>query len=114
MAAVVLQMLGFFCHEARNGFLELRVGNPVLAPGGYRFKSALDLVFALRARIEALVAMLDAVVDALVVAGFKMQELALFAATPIAPIQRIRALEEQGTGNTLLVLRGKHQQQLLG
>src|SRR5277367_770768 len=50
-----------------------------------RHEAARHLVFALRAGLESLQFLLDAVIDALVVAGLEMQAVVVAARAPVAP-----------------------------
>src|SRR5690242_5325553 len=63
-------------------------------PGQHGLEPARDLVLALRARLEPGQTVLDAVLDALVIARLEVQAVILRRRTPVAPEQRIVALEE--------------------
>jgi hypothetical protein len=60
---------------------------PVRRPGRDRLKSATDLVFALGAGFENLLAILYAIVDSLVVAGFEVQGVVICIGAPVPSIQ---------------------------
>src|ERR1700716_1047143 len=64
-----------------------------------RHESPRHLVLALRSRFEALQFMLDAVFDALVVAGLEMQAVVVAAGAPVAAEQGIVAHEKYGYGD---------------
>src|SRR5690606_9498049 len=87
MRPVLLLVPRFFAYKAGNGVAEAGVSDPVQAPGWHRLEAALDLVFTLRTGVEAPEAMADTVVDALVVAGFEVQELVVGRCTPVAPVE---------------------------
>ena len=72
MADVVINMRLFIFYEVRNRLRKIRLFNPVQAPGYHGFETTLNFVFTLSAGIKAFEAMLDAIIYALVVAGFKM------------------------------------------
>ena len=78
-----------------------------------RLEAAAYLVFALRARLEAIEALLDAELDALVVAGLEMQAVEVFSASPIATVQRIAANKEHSHSDNLIPVLGKLEQQRL-
>ena len=63
----------FTLEVAGHGGAQGRIGEPVRGPGEGRLEAARELVLALRAGLEALQAVADAVLDALVVAGLEMQ-----------------------------------------
>src|SRR5579871_999344 len=64
--------------------------------GDRGYESPRDLVLPLSAGFEALQSLLDAVLDALVVAGFEMQAVKIAAGSPIASVQRLAADKENG------------------
>lgn len=64
----------FLIEEILDGVGEDRVSDVVVGGGFDRFKAALDFVFPLSAGVEVLEVVGDGVVDALIVAGFKVEE----------------------------------------
>src|SRR5258707_8948027 len=58
-----------------------------------------DLVFTLGARLEALQLLLDAIFDALVVAGLEVQAVKIAARAPIAAVQGFATDEKYGHGD---------------
>ena len=56
-------------------------------------------MFALRARVEKLQAVLDAVLDALVVTGFEVQRIFLHRGAPVAAIEPAAPCEKNGGRN---------------
>ncbi len=68
-----------------------RIGNPMGAVGWQRQIAALDLVRPLRARLDARQPVGDGEFDRLIVAAFKMQELVVAIAAPIAAVDRVLA-----------------------
>src|SRR4026207_1412646 len=73
---------------------EARIGNPVRRPGLRRLEAARHFVLALRAGFEALQALLDTVLDSLVIARLEMQAVKLGRGAPIASVERVAAAEE--------------------
>jgi len=70
---LVTQNIFFFIFKkAADGLIKFRMGNPVIGPGQFRFKAALNFMFTLSAGIKTLQAFLNTVFAALVIAGFKM------------------------------------------
>ena len=74
---------------------------PVRGPGRLRSEPAADLVFALRARLEKLESLFDAIVDTLVVAGLEVQSVVVAVAAPVTAVQRVGTLVEYGGRNRL-------------
>ena len=61
-------------------------------------------MFSLRAGFKALQAVVDAILQPLVIAGFKMQAMKIMTATPVAAIQRVTATSIKGTGYILILM----------
>ena len=76
--------------------------------GNDRLETANQLVLALGAGIEALQAMADGVLHALVETGFEVQPIKLRQATPVAPIQAVAADQAKGHGYGAAGLMGQH------
>src|SRR6266850_1392380 len=74
-----------------DGAAESGIDDPMRREGRHRHVAALDLVIALRARLDPLQAVRDGVVDGLVVAGLEMQEGVALQAAPVAAVERIVA-----------------------
>lgn len=83
---VGVDVLLFILQEVFNGVRKSRMLYPVAGPGMHGREAALDFVLALRARINTRDLVADAIVDALVIAGFKMQKPVFLGAAPVAAI----------------------------
>src|SRR6266852_2541777 len=83
---LVLQIVG-------DRAAERGVGDIMRGMGGDRAVAARDLVGALRARLDHLQALLDRVLDRLIVADLEMQERPVLDRAPIAAIDRLAAEE---------------------
>lgn len=89
-----------FAGEVRtNRRTKALIQNQVRRAGLRRFEAARDLVFALRARLEACESRLDAVLDALVIAGLEVQAVKVGRGTPVAAVKCIRGPEEDRAGD---------------
>ena len=77
-----------------DGATEPWIGDPMRGMRQGRHETAGDLVLALRAGLEARDAVLDAVLDALVVAGLEVQAVELVRCAPVAAVERVAADEE--------------------
>src|SRR5271166_3145233 len=73
---------------------EARVGDPMRGAGQRRHEAARHFVLSLRARLEALQLVFDAIFDALVITGFEMQAVIVAAGTPVAAVKGVGADEE--------------------
>ncbi len=80
--------------EITDGGGKALVGDVMRGARHGRHEAAGYLVLALRAGLEACESVLDAVFDALVVAGLEMQAVVVAAGAPVAAVQRILAHEE--------------------
>lgn len=75
---VALYMSRFFVKIVTNGREKVRFGEPVCGPCRNRNKATADLVFTLCTRFEYALAGVDAVLNTLVVTGFKVQSVVLY------------------------------------
>ena len=71
-------------------------------------------MFALCAAVEALELVLDGVVYALVVAGFEVQAMEVFARAPVAAVQSVVAAETNGGGDGMGLMGGELHHDALG
>ena len=106
-------MPGFFIQVSTDRVRELGMCQPVSRPGRLRGKAAADLVLPLGAGLENLFAGVNAVVDALVVAGLEVQGIVMAITSPIAPVQDFLTFEENGGGHRALVLLGENHQDIV-
>src|SRR5690349_4189484 len=74
---------------------EAFVRDPVPAAHERRQEAARELVFALRAGLETGQAFAQAVLDALVVAGFEVQSRHGFGRAPVAAVERVAAAQAE-------------------
>src|SRR5580692_1211550 len=81
---VVVHAAGLTQGKVANGRGKSLVRNEMRRARQSRYKSARHLVLALRARLEALQLVLDAILDSLVVAGLEMQAMVVAAGAPVA------------------------------
>src|SRR5579883_1348692 len=100
--------------EIRHRPRETGIAYPMRAVGRCRHVAALDLVLALRARLDALQAMRDGEVDRAVVASLEMQEGEIAQTSPVAAIKRIAAEEIERAGDVAAALACHHQHHALG
>src|SRR6056297_1203202 len=70
------------------------MGEPVAGPGRYGTEAAAELVLALGSRLEAMTALGERELDALVEAGFEMQAVVVLVAAPVTSVQHPSADEE--------------------
>src|SRR5262245_24611886 len=77
---------------------EAPVRDVVRRPRERRLETARDLVVALRTRVELRDALLDAVLDALVIAGFEVEAVVVASRglSPVASVERVGTLKEHG------------------
>lgn len=80
----------------------------------YRFKTTLDFVLALSTGVEALQAVFDAVFDALVVAGFEVQELEFLQAAPVAAVEFGVVAQAERGGDAAAVAGGDDHENIVG
>ena len=80
---IALDVPALFLEVVANCREKLRVCEPVRRPSRFGNKSAADLVLTLRTWLEDLLARLDAVFDALVIAGLEVQGVVVAIAAPI-------------------------------
>src|SRR4029079_14228340 len=84
------------------------------AVGLNREIAAGELMGALGAGLDPGEAMLNGVVDSLVVADLEMQTGMLLDGAPIAAIERIGANEVEGAGDGAAIALGEHEEDLVG
>src|SRR6185437_7369557 len=84
-----------------------RISNPVRRPRDGRGEAARELVLTLRARLKAREALLDAVVDPLVVAGLEVQAVVIVLRAPVASVERILRAQEYGSGDRATPVAGQ-------
>ena len=70
--SILAHRRGFPIQEVGDGAVKIGMGDPVGRVGERREKASVNLVFALRARLEAPQAVPDTIVQTLIIAGFKM------------------------------------------
>ncbi len=68
---------------------KIGVANPVIGPGQDGFKAALNFMLTLRPGIKTLKSFFDTVINALVVAGFEVQELVFLGTAPVTAEKRV-------------------------
>src|SRR5690349_21485423 len=90
-----------------NGATETRISDPVRGPCGRRLEAARHLVLALRAGLEVLQSVLDAVLDALVVAGLKMQAVIVRGRAPVATVEHFITTKEDRGGDRVTLILGE-------
>ena len=83
----------------RDGGAKAAVLEPVRRERARRLEAARDLVLALRAGVEEREPALDAVLDALVVAGLEVQRILVSGRAPVAAVEPAAALEEDRCGD---------------
>src|SRR5579883_2523095 len=93
-----------------DGAAQAGIGDEMRGIGGARLVAAGELVLALRAGLDDLEAMLDGVVDCLVVADLEMQERMMLDRAPVPAEQRVRADEIDRTRDPAVIAAGHHQQ----
>ena len=81
---VVVHAAGLAQRKIADGRGKSLVRNEMRRARQSRYKSPRHLVLALRARLEALQLVLDAILDSLVVAGLEMQAVVIAAGPPVA------------------------------
>src|SRR5579859_4769581 len=96
-----------------NGGVEFRPRQPVGGISVDRLEAAADFMLPLSARIEVLKPVADAVLDALVVAGFEMQAVELLLRAPMAAVKGICAPHADGCGHGFTDMEGEDHQQRL-
>ncbi len=101
---VALDRRGVMIHAAglapgvvANGRGKSRVGDEMRRARQSRNESSRHLVLALRSRLEALQLLLDAILDALVVAGLEMQAVIVAAGAPVAAVQGVSPTKNMAT-----------------
>ena len=77
-------------------------------------KAAAYLVFALRAGLEQLQSLLDAVVDSLVIAGLEVQCVVMTIAAPVAAVKCSRTFKKDRGGYRLVVLLSEDDENVVG
>ncbi len=93
--------------EPRDGPPEPIVREPVRRERARRFEAARDLVLALGAGVKVCESALDAVLDALVVAGLEVQRVLGPGCAPVAAVQPAAALDEDRRRHRLAVALGE-------
>src|SRR3972149_4496767 len=97
------QVVRFRLQEPRDTAAEAFVCDVMCAEGGNRQVSALDLVLALGAGLDARQFVRDRVVDGLVIAKLEMQERVFFGGAPIAAVKRAAPQQIERAGDGLAV-----------
>ena len=82
-----LHRQGFLGKERLDRYLQPRIAHPMHAVDFGRQEPALELVMALRARLEARQASRDRALDQLVVAALEVQERRVVGAAPVASVE---------------------------
>src|SRR5262249_1560672 len=96
-----LDLAALGAEEARHAGGEPRIAHVVHAPRRLRVEAAQPLEVAARARLEALDAGGDAVLDRRIVADVEVQEAELLVRPPIAAVQRPALLHVECPGDQL-------------
>ena len=86
MVHISSDLMGFLATECPNSRVKAGLQEPVAGVGGCGYKASRQFVFALCSGIKVGYALGNAVVDSLVIAGFKMQHAILLLTAPVAPI----------------------------
>ena len=89
---VFLKQVARYCHT------ELVIGNLVSGPGIGRQKTAADFMLALSTGFEQCEPVLNAILDTLIIAGFKVQAVVVFQAAPVSSIEGIVATQHDCAG----------------
>ena len=92
----------------------LGVPEPVQRMAGNWLESSAKFVFALRSRVEKAQAVVDSVLNSLIVARLKMQEFLLHPCTPVAAIQRVVVPKINCSGNDFTSWRARFTSNLSG
>ena len=107
---VTLNVTLLLSQELTDRFTKLRIGYPVTRPGPGGQKPATQFMFTLCAGVETLQVFGDAVVDALVVAAFKVQVAEVLIAAPDTTIKVRIATKKQGSRDDFSMLASDRRQ----
>lgn len=95
-------MLALLFGERRHRIAQSLVTDPVIGKSEHWLKASLYFVFSLCSGVKSRQTMIDAVLYAAVITGFKMQAVKLRQTAPIASVQRTLSLKKQCGRNRLV------------